>query len=240
MNNTYGDIFTGRKIIQLRQHLDSPALYIGIYIDGFTAKTRRDYSMVLIHFVVLNFPPSIRYKNSYMMNYAMIPGPVAPKKNQYWKFLAPLLGELLSLEKHGIAVVCDDGISRRMKVYCLFISGDLPGISPIAGHAGHTSFSPCRICTIQGSNMLDSSKPGRYIDPLKTSTMRIKQHFVRGDPKVRKLHHKQNAIFTFFFFRTRLSAHQSPNWQHLQERAIFVWTNYTTFVWDYVDNCTSY
>jgi hypothetical protein len=128
-----------------------------------------------------------------MMNYTMIPGPVSPKKDQYWEFLSPLLDELLSLEKHGISVLCDDGMLREMKVHCLFVTGDLPGISPIAGHAGHTSHSPCRICTIQGSDALD---------PLRTSPMRIKQHFINGDPEVRTFHHQnyQPSILTFFLF----------------------------------------
>jgi hypothetical protein len=183
-NGNYGDIFTGTCIQDLLQSINSPAIYIGMYIDGFTAKNRKDYSMVLIHFVILSFPPTIRYKNSYMLNYCLIPGPVAPKKAQYWTFLDPLLVELHSLEKFGIRVVCDDGVTRIKKVHCLFFTGDLPGIAPLAGHSGHMCFSPCRMCIIQGFDLLDGTKAGRYVDPLKDSSLRLKQDFIFGDPDV--------------------------------------------------------
>lgn len=179
----YGDIFSGAIFRTLLVELGSKdfAVYTGIYIDGFASKNRADHSLVLVHLVVFNFPESIRYKTSYMMDYCIFPGPASPKKKHYWTFLTPLLQELSSLENFGIKVFCDDGVARTMKVYCLFRTGDLPGVSPLAGHSGHTSHTPCRICTIVGGSRASDDIPGRYINPTRRARMRQRQDFVNGD-----------------------------------------------------------
>ncbi|SAM02981.1 hypothetical protein [Absidia glauca] len=97
-----------------------------------SATSRPDHSLVLVHIVVLNFPSTLRYKNSDMLQYTVFPGPISPKKKNIWTFMRPLLHELYALEHHGIEVLCDDGIVRSSKVLNLYITGDLPGVAPFA------------------------------------------------------------------------------------------------------------
>lgn len=178
----FGDFFTGStfKSLQIQHDSMASAIYIGIYIDGFAPLHRPDHSLVLVHMVIFNFHWSIRYKNSYMLDYCIFPGPASPKKAHYWTFLKPLLLELENLEKHGIKVLCDDGKERRMNVYCIFMTGDLPGVSPLACHSGHSSSFPCRICTVSISSLTPEKLYDKYIDPLSRWRLRCREDFEQG------------------------------------------------------------
>ncbi|SAM09806.1 hypothetical protein [Absidia glauca] len=168
------------QISRMRNGPNDTDLYIGVYVDGFSATSRPDHSLVLVHIVVLNFPSTLRYKNSYMLQYTVFPGSTSPKKKNIWTFMRPLLHELYALEHHGIEVLCDDDIVRSSKVLNFYITGDLPGVAPFAGHAGHTSHYPCRICCVRGDDAEGTGRPGRYVGALKEAPLRTREDFENG------------------------------------------------------------
>jgi hypothetical protein len=106
---------------------------------------------------------TVRYKSGRMLQVCIMPGPSAPKGDGYWSFLAPLLDELQNLSKHGMDVECDDGQERHSKVHLLVATGDIPGVSTLASHSGHTSEYGCRVCPIQGVH--GASGHGQYFVP---------------------------------------------------------------------------
>jgi hypothetical protein len=59
------------------------------------------------------------------------------------------LQELLVLEKEGMVIETRTK-SFRVKASLLNVGGDIPGVAELCLHAGHNSYSGCRMCKIKG------------------------------------------------------------------------------------------
>ncbi|SAL96870.1 hypothetical protein, partial, partial [Absidia glauca] len=148
-NSTYKDIFDGSVFGDLVLDGDWTNIYVGIYFDGFTSKDKKSQALGVIHIIIFNIDPTKRYHKTNMLQYAILPGPKLPAKNDMWTYIKPLYKELKTLEDIGLVVKCDDGCSRKVKVHCLMVTGDIPAVSSVAGLLGHSSLFPCRLCTIK-------------------------------------------------------------------------------------------
>jgi hypothetical protein len=181
----FKDVFDGAKFKTIaRSRYD---IFFGLYIDGFTSKNKSSQSLGLVQFLVYNFSPSNRCKSTWIFKYTIFPGPLHVRNKYICSFLAPLYDELKSLAENGMTLLCDDGIRRTCKVYALFFTGDIPAVSPLAGHAGHNSIRPCRICEVVYV-LPDATDPEnvipKHLPILQSASIRSAQDFYTGNEAV--------------------------------------------------------
>ncbi|KAF7731200.1 hypothetical protein EC973_000615 [Apophysomyces ossiformis] len=137
---------------------------LALYADGFQPfKNNHKYSMTIVHAVILNMDPSVRYEVKNMNQMCIIPGPNRPRN--LWSFLDPILSELEALQSEGMVV--DVGNSRiHAKVHVLVASGDIPAVADLANHSvmfsadtthsGHQFKEGCLICPLEGESPTDA------------------------------------------------------------------------------------
>lgn len=64
----YRDVFHG-KAYRFKQHLFTSEndIALSMFVDGFQPHKRMNHTLTLVHFVVLNYPPEIRYERNRML-----------------------------------------------------------------------------------------------------------------------------------------------------------------------------
>ncbi|KAF7720847.1 hypothetical protein EC973_005915, partial [Apophysomyces ossiformis] len=98
---------------------------LALYTDGFNPSKRGGLKMTIIHFVILKYPPEIRYKNSNMIQVYITPGPEAPR--DLLSYLQPTMRELEIPQTAGLKVETN---SREItKVHLLLATGDIPVVT---------------------------------------------------------------------------------------------------------------
>jgi hypothetical protein len=73
-------------------------------------------------------------------------------------FLFPLYEEICDMSMDGIEVKVGNEIIRA-KIHLLTFAGDIPAITDLINHRGHTFRNGCRMCDIQG---VSGSRGGMY------------------------------------------------------------------------------
>ena len=180
----YKDVFDGNAYNELRDHgcfegkLD---IAIALYTDGFIVK---EQPLTIIHVIILNLPPSIRYEKENMIQIGIIYGEEAPK--DLYSFLQPLMNDLEALETTGMNIVADDGETYIVRVHCMLATGDGPAASKMMHHKGHQCAFGCRFCVIQGAGVAKNPgerKTGMYFESKKNApaTPRTVDSFETGD-----------------------------------------------------------
>ena len=161
----YTDIFDGsiyknlRKDGYFKNELD---IALALYTDGFTCFQKEQ--LTIIHIVILNLPPDIRYENKMMIQVGIIPGPKAPRN--IFGYLSLLLKDLRKLESCGIHVKADDKNIYTARAHLLLATGDLPATTKLAKHRTHTYTFGCRVCEIPGGAIvINGRKRGMYFPP---------------------------------------------------------------------------
>ncbi|SAM04433.1 hypothetical protein [Absidia glauca] len=159
------DIFAGSHYKSMASQLFPNELDIAfsLYTDGFNSSSSKAGKMAMVHIVINNYHPSIRFKNENMIQMLVMPGPNSAKGDGFWSFLQPLLDEFQTLATSGISVVCDNGNLVTVKAHMLTAIGDLPAVSTMAGHSGHNSYFGCHICPIRGQ--VGPTRHGMYFPP---------------------------------------------------------------------------
>ncbi|SAL94841.1 hypothetical protein, partial, partial [Absidia glauca] len=137
-------------------------------------------SLELIQLIVYNFSPQIRSKNDFTLKYAVLPGPRSPSNTHLYSFLNPSYDELKSLATTGITVTCDDKFQRTYKIHTLVFTGDILAVTPLAGHLGHMSIRPCRICTTH--YISPTTTIPKHLPTIPSIQMRTIEDFRIGDP----------------------------------------------------------
>ena len=94
-----------------------------------------------------------------MLQVAVIPGPSKPK--DIHSFLSPLMNELEQLSTGGMILrVNDEADDIIIHAHILLASGDLPGVSDLINHTGHTSRYGCRTCRIKSKSLISPNGRG--------------------------------------------------------------------------------
>ncbi|SAM02736.1 hypothetical protein [Absidia glauca] len=159
------DIFAGSNYRSVAHQLFPNELDIALslYTDGFNSSSSKAGKMTMVHVVINNYHPAIRFKNENMIQLLVIPGPDSAKGEGFWSFMKPVLDDLRMLATTGISVECDNGQVIQSKAHMLMAIGDLPAVSSMAGHSGHNSYNGCHICPIRGQ--VGPSRHGMYFPP---------------------------------------------------------------------------
>ncbi|SAM01866.1 hypothetical protein [Absidia glauca] len=176
--DTYRDIFDGSIFSGMDSNPND--LYIGLYIDGFSKNNKKAQSLELIQLVVYNFSPQIRSKSDFTLKYVVLPGPRSPSNTHLYSFLNPLYDELKSLATTGITVTCEDKFQRTYKIHALVFTCDILAVTPLAGHLGHMSIRPCRICTTH--YISPTTTIPKHLPTIPSIQMRAIEDFRLGDP----------------------------------------------------------
>ncbi|KAG1470330.1 hypothetical protein G6F56_002748 [Rhizopus delemar] len=112
-----------------REELPVEDIANSLLTDGFLPFESKTPSMIIVHFVIWNLPPSIRYELRNM--------------------LQPILEELKLLQSAGLATKVPSGEIIQAEVYLMAAFGDMPAVAKMCFHQDHTHKSGCRICRIK-------------------------------------------------------------------------------------------
>ena len=161
----YTDIFDGDVYTALKgEGLFSGDLDIALalYTDGFTVKRKQ---LTIVHLIILNLPPSIRYETKNMIQVCVLPGSRAPK--DLFSFLRPLMDDLKQLQSTGIQVKADDNKTYNIRAHLLLSTGDIPAASKVMCHSGHMTKYGCRLCETKGASLQKAvgKRSGMYFTP---------------------------------------------------------------------------
>ena len=132
-------------------------IFITVSTDGFEAYKNRTCDVWPVVAVLLNLPPSSRYKMRNVIPLMFIPHGKEPKDLQ--SYLIPLLNELQSLERsNGVELRFYDGSIRQVRIHLLFFTADLVAMKRLLSISGHNGKAPCRFCKVVGSYLPQSNR----------------------------------------------------------------------------------
>ncbi|EPB91092.1 hypothetical protein HMPREF1544_01972 [Mucor circinelloides 1006PhL] len=132
---------------------------VALFVDGFVNSKRGAKKYTMIHLVLLNHSPGIRYKQSHHVQLGIV---ASNGKVAIDSYLQPILSELHYLEQHGMKIVKRDGTSLSAKCYMVFLGGDIPGLKAISKAPSHQSYTPCKDCKRRATRAVNR-KHGLYL-----------------------------------------------------------------------------
>lgn len=188
------DIFDGEICRKMKTGKPKPnklTIYLGLYSDGFQVLNNQKHGLTLVHLVILNLPPLIRTEKKYMLQLFLAPGPKSPK--DLFSYMEPVLEELKILENEGIKVANSDTV---VNAHLLFVGGDIPATTKMAGLKGHTSAHGCKHCTMLQTNWSFRNSGGsqlRSVESYKATDDAIGQKHPTPFASLKRFHG------TFFF-----------------------------------------
>lgn len=122
-------------------------LSLMLFTDDFQLFQRSNHSMMLVHAVILDLPPEVRYHQKNMLQICVTPG---PRSTDAYSFLEPVLEDLKSMATEGFRVQVGSSMSR-VKAHLVLVGGDMPAAAKIVGSVDHTGYYGCRFCYIKGT-----------------------------------------------------------------------------------------
>lgn len=150
----YTDMFSGQNYKDLREQglgRNKHDVFIVLNVDGFSSKFSQT-AMVLINAVIMNLPPTERYKNyihlklSYglcaiyyrLTNNNVIPLAVlyGNRKKDLRSFLKPFIKELAIFGRTPLRVFKNGVLVATSNIFCLAASSDLIETSKLMDHTG--------------------------------------------------------------------------------------------------------
>jgi hypothetical protein len=175
------DFFDGQVYQQYKNDgkFDNPDdIAVALFTDGFVNEKRGNRLFTMVHLIILNYNPEVRYQDNHHYQLAILPGPKKPVSIN--SFLLPIVAELNYLSTYGM-VVKNNGVEIcRSKVHLVIASGDIPAVNDISKVAPHTSKFGCRICTTEGVHP-DNHPYGMYF-PNVAAPLRTLNEYKHGDP----------------------------------------------------------
>lgn len=180
-DNPYMDIFSGDA---LRHFCDrdgstflpsrpSEGRYIfGLSVDAFNPflnkQAGKKASSSAIYMVLLNLPPSVRYKVENMYLAGIIPGPREPSLTQINHLLRPLVNELLELWDHGIWYTSTPYFASGKLVRAALVPliCDLKAARQVMGHGSHSAKKFCSICNLCWDRRNEIAENSRVAVPM--------------------------------------------------------------------------
>lgn len=158
--------FLGRDGSRFLPSRNSEGRYIfGLSVDAFNPflnkQAGKKASVTAIYMVLLNLPPSSRYKVENMYLAGVIPGPREPSLTQINHLLRPLINELLEFWDPGVWYVSTPrSVSGKLvKAALVPLICDLKAARQVMGHGSHSAKKFCSICSLpwQQRNDLNAS-----------------------------------------------------------------------------------
>ena len=126
----------------------------GLSVDGFNPflnkQAGKKASSTAIYMVLLNLPPSIRYKVENMYLAGIIPGPREPSLTQINHLLRPLVGELLEFWSPGVWYTSTPcyASGKLVRAALVPLICDLKAARQVMGHGSHSARKFCSICNL--------------------------------------------------------------------------------------------
>ena len=139
----------------------------GLSVDAFNPflnkQAGKRASVTAIYMVLLNLPPSSRYKVENMYLAGIIPGPWEPSLTQINHLLRPLINELLEFWDPGVWYTrtprCAPGKLVRAALVPLIC--DLKAARQVMGHGSHSAKKFCSVCSLPWEQRNDISESSR-------------------------------------------------------------------------------
>ena len=140
---------------------DPRDIALGLGTDGVNPWRRRKSTFWPILLYNFNLPPEERFHDNNAICVGEVPGPGKPKDMD--SFLYPLVQELLKLSVGVQAYDVVEGEMFTLRAYLITVFGDIPAVSMLLRMKGHNACSPCRLCTIRGIRIPNSSITTLYV-----------------------------------------------------------------------------
>jgi len=150
--NEFDDYCHGRDYLNAVQRGDiSPNdTLVLLSLDGAQLYQHKASDCWIYIWVILDYPPDLRYKKKCVLPGGFIPGPNKPKNVD--SFLFPGIHHVAAIQKEGLPVW--DALDNRIlksSIYFAFGTADTPGMTYLSGLVGHSGAYGCRLyCTIKG------------------------------------------------------------------------------------------
>jgi hypothetical protein len=114
-------------------------------------------------------------------------------------FLYPLYEELVYMATDGITF--NDGLTvKNAKVHLLTFVGDIPAISELINHSGHTSKNGCRMCSIKGETGAGTTG-GVFFPGVTTKRLLYTlENYTNGIEEVRHQWHHNYDVFYLLLY----------------------------------------
>jgi len=143
----------------------------GLSVDAFNPflnkQAGKKASTTAVYMVLLNLPPSVRYKVENMYLAGVVPGPREPSLTQINHLLRPLINELLEFWDPGVWYTrtpsCASGKLVRAALVPLIC--DLKAARQVMGHGSHSAKKFCSICSISWEQRNEISEASRIPVP---------------------------------------------------------------------------
>ena len=142
----YDDTASGQALLDAwtAGSLKKSDIALQFSIDGAQLRADRASEVWFFIWVIHNLPPNMRYKKSFVIPAAIVPGPSKP-----WdidSFLFPSLYHIAALQREGLTVF-DTSLGRLVNSRPLVIFGtaDSPGSAFMSGMVGHSGRAGCRL-----------------------------------------------------------------------------------------------
>ena len=142
-----------------RVHGSEGRYLFALFVDWFNPRGNkhggRVYSSGVIIMVLLNLPPTLRYKRENVYLAGVMPGPKAPSLQQVNHFLEILVLELREFWFLGVKMPRTALRPRGRMVRCavLPLVCDLAAGRKVSGHASHSSSFFCSFCQLRKSSI---------------------------------------------------------------------------------------
>jgi hypothetical protein len=143
----------------------------GLSVDAFNPfmnkQAGKKTSTTAVYMVLLNLPPSARYKVENMYLAGVIPGPREPSLTQINHLLRPLVNELLEFWDPGVwytrTPCCASG--RLVRAALVPVICDLKAARQVMGHGSHSAKKFCSVCSLPWQQRNNISKASRVPIP---------------------------------------------------------------------------
>ncbi|OAD67741.1 hypothetical protein PHYBLDRAFT_174069 [Phycomyces blakesleeanus NRRL 1555(-)] len=149
ISSDLSDYFDGEEYRALKtQHLfQSPDnVAVALFLDGFVNQKKSKQQLTIVHAMILNYDPLIRYINEYLIQLVIIPR----KSVDLDSFLLSIIAEVISLGKYELIIKKFDGERIAAKVHIVMASGDIPQVTKYCHHKDHNYRYGCYICEVLG------------------------------------------------------------------------------------------
>lgn len=143
----------------------------GLCVDAFNPflnkQAGKKASSTAVYMVLLNLPPSVRYKVENMYLAGVVPGPREPSLTQINHLLRPLVNDLLEFWDPGVWYTrthyCTPGKLVRAALVPLVC--DLKAARQVMGHGSHSARKFCSVCSLPWERRNEISEASRVPVP---------------------------------------------------------------------------
>ena len=149
----YDDTACGQELLDAwsKGHFRKSDVALQFSIDGAQLRRDKPSEAWVFIWVIHNLPPEMRYKKSFIIPGAIVPGPSKP--GDLDSFLFPSLYHVAALQREGLRVYDAylDMVVPRTTPFVLFGTADSLGSAAMSGMVGHSGQYGCRLyCDMPG------------------------------------------------------------------------------------------